>query len=193
MRNIARYLYSKGFDNSSVAGKSIYDEMFQATIHAAQNTQYRPEIKLNDSFKDKLKGTIVIPRFKRGFCSILEHLNQIDMIKNKQLDNFKYVFSKANVEHILPQEWDNNYYDQWNADNATAALNTLGNLCLLETTKNIKASNSFFSKKQQAYKSSSYTIVQALSSLEDNCWDYEIYHKRHEECVQKLLNFLQED
>jgi hypothetical protein len=190
MRNIVRYLYSKGFDNSSVSGKSIYDEMFQATVCAAKNMKYCPEIQLNDGFREKLNSAIVVSRFRRGFCAILEHLNQCDMIRNKELDDFQHVFNQAAVEHILPQKWDDNYYDQWNADNTKSILNTLGNLCLLETTRNIKASNLFFSqKKSQAYTRSGYTTVRTLCLLKD--WDYETYSKRHVDCVQKLIRFLE--
>jgi hypothetical protein len=93
MRNIARYLYSKGFDNSSIEGKSIFDEMFQATVCAVQNIEYCPDIQLSDSFGDKLKGSITVARFRKGFCAILEYLNQLDKIDNKEIEKYQNVFS----------------------------------------------------------------------------------------------------
>jgi hypothetical protein len=125
MRNIARYLYSKGFDNSSIEGKSIFDEMFEVTESAVQGLEYCPKIQLGDSFREKLKGNITVPRFRRGFCAILEYLNQLD--KN-EIDAYQNVFRRADVEHILPQQWENNYYDKWDNETVKAVLNTLGNL-----------------------------------------------------------------
>jgi hypothetical protein len=188
MRNIARYLYSKGFDNSSVAGKSIYDEMFQATVCAVQTIEYCPDIQLSDSFGEKLKGNITVPRFRRGFCAILEYLNQLDKINKKETDVCRNVFSRADVEHILPQQWEDNYYDKWDGEIIKEVMNTLGNLCLLESCKNIKGSNLFFQKKKAVYRNSQYSIAQDLSKLDE--WVYETYATRHEKCVEKIIQFL---
>ena len=68
-------------------------------------------------------------------------------------------------------------------------MNTLGNLCLLESGKNIKGSNLFFQKKKEAYCNSCYTVARDLSKLEGN-WVYETYAARHEKCVKKIIQFL---
>jgi hypothetical protein len=189
MRNIARYLYTKGFEYTSIQGKSMQDEMYVATECAAHKKRYSPEIKLNSTYLEKLNGNITTPRFRRGFCVILEYLSQLDWIRDKKIRKVYDVFQRADVEHILPQRWENDYYDQWNSDIVEQVLNTLGNLCLLETSCNIKGSNMFFTKKKEFYKNSGYILAHELRNCSQ--WTYEEYKERQSRCVERIVQFLE--
>jgi hypothetical protein len=192
MRNIARYLYAKGFDYASVPGKSTQDEMFIATVCAAQKKKYSPEIKLGHACIEKLNGSITVPRFRRGFCAILEYLTVLDIACKSSYTRDYDVFQRSDVEHILPQKWENDYYDKWDADTVKQVLNTVGNLCLLEHSRNIKGSNSFFAKKLEIYANSHYlTASVELRKLKE--WTYDVYKKRQEECVKKIVYFLENE
>jgi hypothetical protein len=192
MRNIARYLYAKGFDYASVPGASIQNEMFYATVCAAQKEKYSLEIKLGHACIEKLNGAITVPRFRRGFCAILEYLTLLDVVCKGSTAREYYIFQHSDVEHILPQKWENDYYDKWDAGTVKQVLNTLGNLCLLERSRNIKGSNSFFAKKLETYTNSRYlTASVELCKLKE--WTYDVYKQRHDKCVERIVHFLENE
>jgi len=60
----------------------------------------------------------------------------------------------ASIEHILPQ----NYGEEWNIDDEVASrcIDKLGNLCLLERTRNRTIGNIPYDDKKQYYKDSMY-------------------------------------
>jgi hypothetical protein len=102
------------------------------------------------------------------------------------------VFQRADVEHILPQRWEDDYYDQGNSDTVEQVLNTLGNLCLLESSRNIKGSNRFFTKKKtEVYANSGYILVQELRNCSQ--WTYEEYKERQDRCVKRIIQFLEDE
>jgi uncharacterized protein with ParB-like and HNH nuclease domain len=192
MCNIARYLYAKGFDYASIQGKSTQEEMFMATECAAKKKKYSPEIKLTSAYIEKLNGNITVPRFRRGFCAILEYLKVLDIMQSGDISKQYNVFKRADVEHILPQKWENGYYDKWDDGTVKRISNTLGNLCLLETLRNIKGSNKFFTeKKLKSYVKSSYVLVKELVDFDQ--WTFEEYKQRQDTCVEKIVRFLENE
>jgi len=186
MKNIIRFLYSKGFD-STLEMRAVQDEMFRATVCAAKGRPYQPNIRLHDAFKEKLRGTIKSPDFRKGFCALLEMLTQLHRVKNGDLLNVKYVFQKVSVEHILPQHWEDNYYDTWDKGKVDEVMNTLGNLCPLENVLNIKGSHNFFSKKRSTYCNSEFMTARELTEAE---WTVDTYQKRHDRVTKSIWEFL---
>lgn len=65
------------------------------------------------------------------------------------------------VEHILPQKWDKGYFEA-SDEEVSRKVEHLGNKMPLEKLNNIKASNGFFSKKLEEYKSSKIAMVKEI-------------------------------
>ena len=72
------------------------------------------------------------------------------------------------IEHIFPQKWDTKYYTL-NEEEANDKLEHLGNKIPLEKALNVSASNNYFIRKKDAYKTSGIAICKTLgeSSLSD--------------------------
>jgi uncharacterized protein with ParB-like and HNH nuclease domain len=186
MRSLARFVFAKG--HYSKAGKnSLEDAMSAAVAAASRDEEYLPEIFIDDVFvqflDDKLNRS---PKIRRGFCMILE-------LENDNSGDWKG-FS-GEVEHILPQRWDSNFYDKWDAEKAEDVKHKIGNLVFLEKQANIKGSNDFFNQKRKiAYGSSQFAQVKDLCDSKNYPdWTFEIYIKRHEESKNKLLKFFTGD
>jgi len=186
MRNLARFVFAKGL--YSKAGKnSLEDAMSAAIVAASHEQEYLPEVATDDVFVQFLDGKLDrSPKIRRGFCMILE-------LENKNTANWEG-FS-GDVEHILPQKWDNNYYDQWSEEVAEDVKHRIGNLVFLEKPENIKGSNEFFNRKKEiAYKKSQFAQVKDLCVMENYPdWTFEVYKKRHEELKQRLIRFFAGD
>ena len=197
LQNIARYLYSKGFGSESVHGPSITDEMFAATVCAAKGLPYKPTINVSQKIKKKLSAPIQEAKFRKGFCAILEQINQMIQVKRMEEKFGFFDFSVApNVEHILPKKWETAYFDDWRSGYAPNQIfNAIGNLMLLETIPNIKAANYHFDVKCTAgYTISGYTVVQDLLNetwRQNKTWTPELFRKKHEISVNRLMQFFQ--
>jgi len=114
--------------------------MSAAVVAASHEQEYLPEISIDDVFVQLLDGKLDrSPKIRGGFCRILE-------LENKNTADWKGFSGEA--EHILPQKWDENYYDRWDEKVAEDVKHKIGNLVFLEKPENIKGSNGFFNKKQ---------------------------------------------
>ena len=186
IKNIARYCYSKGF-YKNLEGSTVQDEMLKATSLAVKNETYNPVITLDKNFKPFLKLPIKSNRFKKGFSAIHAYLNP----KQKYVD-----VTAVQVEHILPKSWNKNYYDTWNENNVKFALDTIGNLMLLEKSQNIKGSNQFFANKvKKSYSGSSFLMAQELAEKYNSGeileWKAENYVQKQNETCDTLIKFFE--
>ena len=116
---------------------------------------------------------------------ILAHINE-NTDKKSTLQNVKLL----TTEHILPKNWDNNWYDQWNEEKKEYAMNKLGNLVLLDRNSNIKASNTWFEKKKEIYSKGDFKNGEMLDLLNKKSWTYEDFEERQKDSVRKLLKFM---
>jgi len=78
-------------------------------------------------------------------------------------------FSKLEIEHILPDNPNEELRGKWGADNPGAGYddykNRLGNLTLLEKPINIVAGNDFYAAKQAEYRKSGNYLTRSLVEL----------------------------
>ena len=176
LRNLARYVYAKGFDRT-IEGKTVPDAMLQAAIDAISGNKFSLEAKPGDIFLSRLDETLS-PQYRRGFCMLLELINPRSSAEHLE----------GEIEHILPNRWGNDWYDKWNEENASEAMHTLGNLVLLKKSQNIKASNRFFETKKKIYGDSEFSEAKDLCEVDN--WDYNDYKNRHEAVKQRLYKFL---
>jgi hypothetical protein len=197
LRNWARFAFAKGF-YSKAGEKSLENEMYRAIIAASHNEEYNPTVDIDDDFIKLLDAPLPRHKLRSAFCRILElenagsdeWINLEEKGKDGSTQGKKHDFS-GQVEHILPQKWDNNYYDEWDAKVAEEVKQKVGNLVFLEKGQNIKGSNEFFNRKKDvAYSKSRFAQVQELCDVQKYPnWTFAIYEKRHEECKERLIRF----
>jgi hypothetical protein len=195
MRNIARFLFYKGFGG---VGSSINDEMFKLIMDITDKQTYNPTIVIDEKFKEKLDSTIATPKFRLGFCAILELIAQLKYNKNERKNCISIANNNSKtrpqVEHILAKKWDksidSDLHDEWRA-HAIKALNTLGNLCLLESELNQKGSNDKVQNKlNNFYSISKFAIAKNLFNDIKKGFNYRgDYSDRQKQCVDKLVEF----
>lgn len=89
--------------------------------------------------------------------------------------NFITLSPRIHIEHILPQNSDNenaHWNELFSAEQRVALTNSLGNLTLLSMRKNIQAQNYSFTEKKQAYQNkdnmiTAFAMTQEILKYED--------------------------
>lgn len=92
---------------------------------------------------------------------------------------------KWEIEHILPQHWQPNYFcDGYSNDKLNELINYIGNLVPLEKKLNIVAGDGYFEKKKQQYAASNIAIANSLTELKS--WDPERIIERNVKLVEAI-------
>ena len=97
---------------------------------------------------------------------------------------------KLEVEHILPQKWQNIGFGDWDERMHGQYLEQIGNKILLSKDKNIKCGNDVLSSKQAEYKKENLKEVKELGSRENKIWskaDIEARNKAIEEALRDFV------
>jgi len=81
----------------------------------------------------------------------------------------------ASIEHILPQNAD----DAWGLDEEVVirCMDKIGNMCLLERTKNRTLGNKPYDEKKSVYRDSVYTTTQRIPD-DYEAWDEDAINRR---------------
>src|SRR5699024_10830969 len=85
---------------------------------------------------------------------------------------------KWEIEHILPNKWQNSYFPNVSDEEVNETLEHLGNKIPFEKRLNIMASNGYFEKKKEYYKKSKIAIVQELSDSHLSDWKLDQIRER---------------
>ena len=88
-----------------------------------------------------------------------------------QLSNgniYNYLTDTGTIEHILPENLTEDWEENFSEDEHSNNLFKLGNLTILERTKNKKIKDDTFDKKLPIYQTSQYTITKKISAHEWN-------------------------
>lgn len=188
MENILRYFIVKGLVFNSV--NSIKDSIFKLCNAIWHEEDYLKNF--NDSYNVstqdflKLIGQGNLGRYVKFLvmtCSFLDSMQQ------KELNNLQSMFeSKYDIEHILPKKW--NHYDQWTMELWRSHINSIGNLVIFEKSLNIKASNEFFTRKQEYYKKSKCHSACKLADQKEGKWFPEHVIERKASNIKLLSCFL---
>lgn len=103
-------------------------------------------------------------------------------------DQLRLLPDKWEIEHILPQKWQNNYFFDLPDKEVRARIEHIGNKSAIEKKTNISAGNGYFAKKKEAYKKSSkIAAVLDLASRESADWTLEDIEKRDREVSALLI------
>lgn len=111
-------------------------------------------------------------------------LGKIEHFKESGLD-VQYDDENASVEHILPQ----NYDEQWNIDDEKAGrlMWRLGNTCLLEKRLNRNLKNFGFAEKKAFYAQSSYYYARKIAE-DVTQWDENVIVRRQKEMAKAAVS-----
>ena len=100
--------------------------------------------------------------------------------------------SKWEIEHILPQKWQKNYFPNTDEKEVKEKIEHLGNKIPFEKKLNIVAGNGYFTKKQDLYKNSKITITKAIgddSSL--SIWGLDSIIERDVKVADSVVSILE--
>lgn len=184
-------------------------EKFLGKLCALLVTRYLEAPSISAVKGDILKLNVQIiksitPTFTAGFRTEIEdaeanpffitpHRNLVRMLlKVLAYDNAaqnELLPDKWEIEHIFPQKWDNSFFTI-SEEEANTKLEQLGNKIPLEKPMNIRASNNYFVKKKEQYKSSKIAIANELGNLAKNNWLIEDIDIRNREVSKRLSDII---
>ena len=95
------------------------------------------------------------------------------------------------VEHILPQHWQDSYFPHCTPEMVCEHLEHIGNKLPFEKKLNIKASDGYFQKKKEAYSKSEIEIVREMASLSEQDWGLNNIIEADVRRTDSLLGILQ--
>lgn len=90
----------------------------------------------------------------------------------------EFLPGKWEIEHILPNKWQNSYFPHSSGEEVNEVIEHLGNKIPFEKRLNIVASNGYFEKKKELYKQSKVAMVQKLSKYHSEDWKLEQIRER---------------
>lgn len=168
-----------------------------ASINVIKDIVFKMNVRLktNESFPAKQK----IPDLKE----FLEVSKNFDSKKVKYIlflyayiyDNFNQIIDSASleVEHILPKQWQNANFNEWDEQSHFEYLENIGNKILLTKKSNVKCINNFFAKKQIEYGNSNNKNLKEivdLSKRKKDIWTQEDIDERAKVIYLKIIEFL---
>ena len=142
------------------------------------DTPVFPNITVNDN---ELRPHIIVPHGKilRMLLKILAYSRQTKLLP-KAWD----------IEHVLPRKWENGYFPKESESTVREKVEHFGNKVPFETVKNIKASNGFFGKKKELYKTSAIQVVRDL--VEHDKWGLDEIGVRDVHASDDILRIMKE-
>ena len=98
---------------------------------------------------------------------------------------------KWEVEHILPQHWQANYFSKGYSDEKiTEIINEIGNLTPFEKKLNIVAGDGYFEKKKNQYAKSGIAVTNKLTAQKE--WNPESIIERNGKLTDLLFHRFQQ-
>ena len=148
-------------------------------LDAAIIESERPAFPREEINRETLRPNILEPHSKiiRMLLKILAYDKQEELLP-KSWD----------IEHVLPHKWENGYFPKEDEASVRRKVEMLGNKAPLETIKNIRASNGFFAKKKEQYKTSAIQVVKDLCAY--NQWTLSEIEDRNAHVVDTLIDTL---
>ena len=167
-----------------------------ATLNNTKDIVFKMNVAINQGVKYLVKQNM--PSYE----AFLENTEWFDSRKIKYLLFFyAYIYSDfqnrinpkdLEVEHILPKQWQNANFNDWDSESHEEFLEQIGNKILLPKKSNVKCIENFFAKKQEIYKSVKQNLAEVLElgNRKKNNWTQEDILDRNKKIYQTLKDFL---
>ena len=94
---------------------------------------------------------------------------------------------KWQIEHILPQKYQNIYFENIDTIVIDNMIQHIGNLLPFERKLNITASNSYFERKRRQYQESQIKIVKDLSKSSKSDWKLDDIRQRDKKIQATII------
>ena len=176
------------------SSKPIYDAI--KALNTNRFDDAKNEFKLEDSEIEDLKDLISKPIKDNTIAKlfIAKYFWIIDCeTEDDVLDNVRLNFENSTLEHIIPQNPEDNTNWLTDFDDSFRKKMTyrLGNMTLLTKKKNSSAKNYGFDKKKLQYQKTKLPLTSSIAN--ENVLTDNYFNNRHKEIVIKLLTDLNID
>lgn len=104
----------------------------------------------------------------------------------------KVLPEKWQIEHILPQRYEDTYFENYDKDTIKNSIQHIGNLIPFERKLNIRARNNYFRRKKEHYMQSQIEIVKDLSQHHDTDWSLDNIVQRDEEIRDTIIRLFEQ-
>jgi len=141
----------------------------------------KPRIEFKTIDKNEIREELKNPH--RNVVRMLLKLLAYDNKNQKEL-----LPDKWEIEHILPQRWQESYFPNVSEEDVNNTIEHLGNKVPFEKRLNIVASNGYFAKKKESYKKSNISIVQDLSQSHLTDWKLEQIRERDIRISDRIMD-----
>jgi hypothetical protein len=194
LKKLITMLFSKFILQPTV--NAIRDDIFKYYIAVDNKTvfdikNYFNKTELQRRFDEETFGA---PRLERALLLLDAYITP---------GQTELITPDFHIEHILPQNWKKNYYDEWETQElAKPYIDKLGNKVVLEFKVNISAGDKYFAKKKEIYqtkdlskKDSLGSKIQAvcnLTKLHQDDWGKSDIINRNNEFIYRIINFFEE-
>ena len=138
-------------------------------------------------FRTSIENAEANPFFITPHRSLVRMLLKVLAYNNS--DQKELLPIKWEIEHIFPQKWDTSFFTI-SEDEANTKLEQLGNKIPLEKPMNIRASNNYFDKKKEQYRTSKIAIANDLGNSAKVNWLIEDIDNRNKEVSKQLSNII---
>lgn len=108
------------------------------------------------------------------------------------IDQEELLPDKWEVEHIFPQKWQTNYFNNISEDIIREKIEHIGNKIPFEKKLNIIVGNGYFNKKKSFYIQSKISIVKNIGELNINEWELENISERDIRICDTIKNIFDE-
>lgn len=144
-----------------------------AEVYQSMTPRFQFKLVDNTEIKEKLKTPN--RNIVNLLLKVLAYQHQKNLLPNKW-----------EIEHILPQKWDTNYFPKTSDEEVRKLVEYLGNKIPLEKRLNIIASNNYFQKKKESYLKSQISWAKEFAH-EHSKWDIEDIRDRSLRLSDELL------
>lgn len=189
LKNLTAFLLVKFIEKPTVNAikDDIYNKCIQVYIKGTEKFTYK---FYEDNIITLIKAN---PTSRVSRTLILLHA-YLHKDKNTSMpDQNSIIPFNFDIEHILPQKWQNTNYLGWEESDAKEYIEKFGNKVAIEKRLNIQAGNGYFGKKKLKYAESNVMSVRDLLEHKSNDWAKDDIIKREEIFVGDILKFFKDN
>lgn len=168
---------------------SVYLEI--PTINAVKASILKLNVSIIESKKPKfdfrrVEEQVLADRIKNPHRNAVRMLLKILAYEEQD----EVLPDRWEIEHILPQKWQNNYFMNISEDIIKEKIEHIGNKIPFEKKLNIIAGNGYFGKKKKQYEESHIVITKNMSNIENDDWNLDNIAERDirvSDALKKIL------
>ena len=151
-------------------------------LNVAITENNKPNFEEFDYDQDYFKNQIIIPHIKvvRMLLLMLAYEEQEELLP-----------WPWEIEHIIPQKWHANYFDDIPDEEIRQKIEHIGNKVPFEKVLNIVAGNGYFTKKQKEYATSSISITKKLSDIKCDDWHITEIDSRDNVVIPEIISIFE--